>query len=168
MRSNDLAVITVCSARRDEPARKATFSLTLVVPPDMQALSNMPLLSSAALTVAEPDRPETLGWRVHSFDPTPVMSSYLLAFAIGQFESIQTTTKAGVIVRLLTPLGKISEGDFSLDFARRCLEFYSDYFAVPFPLPKMDLLAVPDIAITAMENCQSTIKKCQSLARSFS
>jgi len=137
----------------DEPARKATFALTLVLPPDMQALSNTPLVASTLLAEAEcPERPDTKGWQCATFDTTPRMSSYLLAFAIGRFESVQTSTGTGTIVRLLTPLGKISEADFSLDFGRRALEFYEDYFAMPLPLPKMDLLCVPDCAITAMEN----------------
>jgi len=150
-----------CDARRclpcwDEPARKATFALTLVVPSEMQALGNMPIVSSKLLTEPEPDRPDMLqkgqSWTEVSFDVTPVMSSYLLAFAIGRFESVQTSTKTGTLVRVLTPLGKIAEADFSLDLGRRCLEFYEDFFGLAYPLPKMDLVCVPDIAITAMEN----------------
>jgi aminopeptidase N len=65
------------------------------------------------------------------------MSTYLLAFAIGQFESAQTATKSGTIVRALTPLGKIDQAKFGLDVGRRCLEFYEDYFDLPYPLPKL-------------------------------
>jgi puromycin-sensitive aminopeptidase len=139
-----------CDARRalpcwDEPARKATFGVTLCVPSRYTALSNMPLSSSTP--AADKD-----GWTEFRFLDTPLMSTYLLAFAVGEFESIQTTTKSGTLVRLLTPLGKIDQGAFSLDLGRRCLEFYAEYFALDYPLPKLDLLAVPDIAIVAMEN----------------
>ncbi len=111
----------------------------------MQALGNMPVISSHPLFAAEAGRDETAGWTEVTFDTTPVMSSYLLAFTIGQFESVQTSTKNGLIVRVLTPLGKIHEADFSLQFGARCIEFYEDFFQLKFPLPKMDLVAVPDI-----------------------
>ncbi len=111
----------------------------------MQALGNMPVISSHSLSAAEAGRDETTGWTEVTFDTTPVMSSYLLAFTIGQFESVQTSTKNGLIVRVLTPLGKIHEADFSLQFGARCIEFYEEFFQLKFPLPKMDLVAVPDI-----------------------
>ena len=124
-----------CDARRvlpcwDEPARKATFSLalTLVLPPHLSSTSNMPLHSSRALTSPEEltAREETTGWIEHCYETTPIMSSYLLGFAIGEFESVQahavssnpksaavggtttstgTSTGTGTLVRCLTPLG---------------------------------------------------------------
>ena len=138
-----------CDARRclpcwDEPARKATFAVTLCTPSKYTALSNMPAVSSTPIEGGE--------WIETSFESTPIMSTYLLCLAIGEFESIQTTTKNGTLVRVLTPLGKISQGEFGLEIGRRCLEFYSDYFDLPYPLPKLDLLAVPDISIVAMEH----------------
>jgi aminopeptidase N len=116
-----------CDARRvlpcwDEPARKATFGVTLCVPAKYTALSNMPSLSTTQIEGGE--------WIETTFQPTPIMSTYLLAFAIGEFESIQTTTKTGVLIRLLTPLGKIDQGAFSLELGKQCVEFYSDYFSL--------------------------------------
>lgn len=125
----------------DEPAFKATFALTLVAPSDMQAHSNMPVMASRVLGSADDagcaGRPDTVGWTEWQFDPTPLMSTYLLAFAVGEFESAQTATKSGTIVRALTPLGKIDQAQFGLDVGRRCLEFYEDYFDLPYPLPKL-------------------------------
>jgi len=125
----------------DEPAFKATFALTLVAPSGLQAHSNMPVLASRVLGSADDagcaGRPDTAGWTEWQFDPTPLMSPYLLAFAVGRFESAQTATKSGTIVRALTPLGKIGQAQFGLDVGRRCLEFYEDYFGLPYPLPKL-------------------------------
>lgn len=140
-----------CDARRclpcwDEPARKSTFAVTLTTPARYTSVSNMPIEHTKQLEGGE--------WNETTFQTTPKMSSYLLCFGIGEFETIQTTTDHGVLVRLLTPRGKIGEGEFSLDLGKRCLEFYSNYFDLPYPLPKLDLLCVPDTAVVAMENCQ--------------
>ena len=153
-----------CDARRclpcwDEPARKATFVLTLLIPPELQAVSNMPVRTSRVVNAAEElpaDRADAMGWTEVAFDPTPVMSSYLLAFAIGRFSSVQRSTATGTIVRILVPIGRDSEHTpstgFALDLSVRCLEFYSQYFEIAYPLPKLDLIAIPDVANVAMEN----------------
>lgn len=68
---------------------------------------------------------------------------------------LQGRTSNGVLVRVYSRLGYVSEnkqGDFALDIACRSLPFYDSYFNIPFPLPKLDLLAVPDFAAGAMEN----------------
>lgn len=142
-----------CDARRmlpcwDEPARKATFVVTLCVPKRYTALSNMPV----TMTGPPANGDDAQEWIETSFQPTPIMSTYLLCVAIGEFESVQTTTNTGTLVRVLTPLGKLNQGEFALDFGRRCLEFYEDFFSLAYPLPKLDLLAIPDIAIVAMEH----------------
>lgn len=127
----------------DEPARKAVFAVTLVVPEDRVAVSNMP-----------PSRVETGddGLRTVRFAETPVMSTYLLAFVVGEFDYVETETREGVTVRVYTPLGRQEQGRFALDVAARTLSFFHEYFDIAYPLPKMDLLAIPDFAAGAMEN----------------
>lgn len=126
----------------DEPALKATFSVHLTVDKGLVAVSNMPAI-----------REEDQGAKVKiSFDKTPVMSTYLLAFVIGEFDSIEGKTQDGVLVRIWTPPGKAEQGRFALDASIKILEFYNRYFEIPYPLPKVDQLAIPDFAFGAMEN----------------
>lgn len=128
----------------DEPARKATFEICLVSPHDFTAISNMP--------VAEKTPSRTGFYDIYRFEKTPVMSTYLLAFIIGPMEAVETTSRDGVLVRVYTPPGKKEQGLFALDAANRILPFYNDYFGIPYPLPKLDLIAIPDFAAGAMEN----------------
>ena len=127
----------------DEPAQKAVFAVTLVVPLDRVAVSNMP-----------PSAVETGdgGFKTVRFAETPVMSTYLLAFIVGEFDYVETQTKEGVTVRVYTPVGRREQGRFALDVAARTLSFFHEYFDIAYPLPKMDLLAIPDFAAGAMEN----------------
>lgn len=92
------------------------------------------------------------GKRVISYAPTPKMSTYLLAFVVGEFDFVQATTKHGVCVRVYTPPGKADEGRFGLKVATDTLDLYDDFFAVPYPLPKLDMVAIPEFAMGAMEN----------------
>jgi len=98
----------------DEPAIKATFDVTLVIPQNRVALSNMPVKS---------DKDEDGKWRVVTFDRTPVMSTYLLAFVVGEYDHIESRDSDGVIVRVFTPLGKKEQGRFALDVAVKTLPF---------------------------------------------
>ncbi|MGT2926187.1 M1 family metallopeptidase [Streptococcus cuniculipharyngis] len=129
----------------DEPAAKATFDLTITF--DQQegeiVLANMPE------RLAGQGR-ETGIW---AFETSPRMSTYLLAFAIGELHSQLTTTKSGVEVGIFaTKAHQSSSLDFALDFAKRVLEFYEDYFGVPYPLKQCYHLALPDFSAGAMEN----------------
>jgi puromycin-sensitive aminopeptidase len=127
----------------DEPALKATFAVTLVVPKHMDALSNMP-----GEVVAQDAASKT-----YRFQPTPIMSTYLLAFCVGQFEYVeQRTANTNVLMRVYTPLGKRDQGRFALDCAAKTLDYFSDYFGVAYPLPKCDMIAIADFAAGAMEN----------------
>jgi len=129
----------------DEPALKASFDLTLVVPNDRVTLSNMPVKAETEL-----DTDST--WKVVSFERTPVMSTYLLAFIVGEFDYVEGKSADDVKVRVFTPLGKKQQGEFALDVAIKTLPFYRDYFNIGYPLPKIDLVAIPDFAFGAMEN----------------
>lgn len=127
----------------DEPAFKATFSITADAPAGLMAVSNMPIASTEKLANGEN--------RVH-FAITPKMSTYLLFLGIGDFERIATTVD-GVQVGVVVNRGDADKGRYALDQAARLLHYYDDYFGVRFPLPKLDLIDAPgDIDGGSMEN----------------
>ena len=138
-----------CDARRafpcwDEPAFKATFDVTMIVAdPSLTALSNMPVRSKATL---EDGKTSYKYWR------SPVMSTYLLAFIVGELESISTTTASGTDLSVYTIPGKLSQATFALDTGKKVIEFFEDYMGIAYPLPKQDMVAIPDFASGAMEN----------------
>ena len=105
----------------DEPAVKATFTVTMIIPSHLTALSNMPEDYSTFLPGGKK--------KVH-FQKSPKMSTYLLAFAVGEFDFIQGVTKNKVQIRVFSPPGRAKEGRFALDVAIKALEFYDDFFAV--------------------------------------
>lgn len=127
----------------DEPAFKATFDVVLTVPKDRVALSNM---NEIGCEDVEEDLKRV------TFARTPIMSTYLLAFVVGEFDYVEERDANGVLVRVYTPVGKAEQGRFALELAVRTLPFYADYFEAPYPLNKMDLIAIPDFACGAMEN----------------
>jgi len=129
----------------DEPAVKATFDLVIVGPRDRTILSNMPETSS------EPD-PTDASRKVVSFATTPVMSTYLVAIVVGEFDHVEGVSEEGISVRVYAPLGKREQGQFALECGLRALTFYSKFFGVPYPLTKYDMIAIPDFSSGAMEN----------------
>lgn len=133
----------------DEPAVKATFTVTMIVPAHLTALSNMPELSCIHIPDSN-DAKKMLKKIV--FDKSPKMSTYLLAWAVGEFDFVQGTTKGGVAIRVITPPGRGLQGKFALDVGIRSLDFYDNFFKVPYPLPKLDMICVTEFAMGAMEN----------------
>ena len=125
----------------DEPAAKATFDISISAPKGLEAVSNMPVAS----------RRKKGGRTVHRFETTPVMSTYLVYLAVGRFEQV-SARHGKVRVRVLTVPGNGERGRFALRLAVRLLAEYEKYFGIKYPLPKLDLLAVPDFAAGAMEN----------------
>jgi aminopeptidase 2 len=132
----------------DEPALKATFTVTLIADKKMTCLSNMDVK-----TEKEVDSKISGGKRqAVTFNPTPLMSTYLLCFIIGELNYIETNNFR-VPVRIYAPKDKnIEHGRFALELAGKTLEFYEKTFNSPFPLPKMDNVAIPDFSAGAMEN----------------
>lgn len=127
----------------DEPEAKATFNLTMLTPPGEAVLSNTP----AKQQQKAEDRLKTV------FETTPKMSTYLLAFVFGDMQSKETVTKNGVAVRVWANKTHKPEAlDFALGVAKRGIEFFDDYYGVPYPLAKCDHVALPDFAVGAMEN----------------
>ncbi|XP_077997476.1 puromycin-sensitive aminopeptidase-like [Glandiceps talaboti] len=129
----------------DEPAVKATFDITLIAPKDRVALSNMSV-------VEEKPSEKDANLREIKYATTPIMSTYLLAFVVGEFDYVEATSSDGVLVRVYTPVDKKEQGEFALEVATKTLPFYKDYFDIAYPLPKVDLIAIPDFAAGAMEN----------------
>ena len=126
----------------DEPAFKATFALTVTVPGSFLAVSNMPVAREEPVA---PDLKRVV------FATTPNMSSYLLVLATGELERL-TAQADGVTVGVVTTAGKREQGRFALENAVKLLGYYNDYFGVKYPLPKLDLIAVPGGFGGAMEN----------------
>ncbi|CAJ0564651.1 unnamed protein product, partial [Mesorhabditis spiculigera] len=126
----------------DEPVFKATYDVTLVVDDGLTALSNAMEKSS---TVEGKKR-------IVKFDTSPLMSSYLVAFAVGKFEYLEGKTPKGTLVRIYTVPGKKEFGHFALEVSTKALDWYGDWFGIPYMMPKCDLIAIPDYSMGAMEN----------------
>ncbi|MBT8341447.1 MAG: M1 family metallopeptidase [Desulfatitalea sp.] len=134
------------SARRvlpcmDEPLHKAIFELTLTVPDHLAAIAN---------TLPEKQVHPEPGLNQITFAPTPRMSTYLLFFGVGPFEITHDSQDRRV--RLAHLPGQGHTTGLGLAFGRRALAFCEEYYGIAYPLPKMDLIAVPDFAFGAMEN----------------
>jgi aminopeptidase N len=126
----------------DEPAFRAEFVLSAVVPEKLRVISNMPVVS---------EKPQGDGhWEV-SFAPSPKMASYLVALAIGDFEEVRDEAE-GVQLAVLTTPGKREQARYALESTKKILTFYNDYFGIKYPLPKLDELAIPSTGAGAMEN----------------
>uniref|UniRef100_A0A7N1A7K8 Alpha-aminoacylpeptide hydrolase n=1 Tax=Kalanchoe fedtschenkoi TaxID=63787 RepID=A0A7N1A7K8_KALFE len=126
----------------DEPALKAKFQITLDVPSDLMALSNMPIL----------DEKIDGNLKTVSYQESPVMSTYLVAVVVGLFDYVENHTSNGAKVRVYCPVGKSDTGTFALDVAVKSLEIYKQFFGFPYALPKLDLIGIPQFAAGAMEN----------------
>lgn len=126
----------------DEPEAKATFDLTLITPDVKTVIANTPIKSQETAS----------GKLVTTFETTPKMSTYLLAFVFGELGSLEATTKDGVLVRSFATPDNVEHTQFALDCAVKTLEFYNEYFDIPYPLAKCDFIALPDFASGAMEN----------------
>jgi puromycin-sensitive aminopeptidase len=86
------------------------------------------------------------GLRVVKFETTPIMSTYLVALIVGEYDYVEDKSNDGVLVRVYTPVGKREQGRFALHVATRVLPYYKDYFQIAYPLPKIDLIAIADFS----------------------
>jgi puromycin-sensitive aminopeptidase len=127
----------------DEPDRKATFEVTLVVDENLAAYSNGPAVEETAAPG---------GKKVVRFAPTMVMSTYLVAFIVGLLEATEPVDVNGVPLRIVHPPGKAHLTPFALEVGAHALRFFTGYFGIPYPTDKLDLVAIPDFAFGAMEN----------------
>ena len=132
----------------DEPSFRARFQLTAVVPQNWLAVSNMPIESETKI-----DKSEIIGTggKEVRFAMTPSMASYLNVFVAGELDLIETKA-AGTQLRAIATKGKGEWGRYALESTAQILEYYNDYFGVPYPLPKLDQIAIPGGFGGAMEN----------------
>jgi aminopeptidase N len=127
----------------DEPAMKATFDVTLVVAKGDTAISNTNIVSDTA--------GPGVGQHTIQFAQTPKMSTYLLAFLVGDFECISGASD-DVPIRVCATPGHVHDGAFALSAAEFFLHYYDTYFGIKYPMPKLDMIALPDFEAGAMEN----------------
>jgi puromycin-sensitive aminopeptidase len=126
----------------DEPALKAVFGVTLIIDDDLTALSNAGIKSERKLGNG---KKETV------FKDTIRMSTYLLAFIIGEFEAT-APVDAGTPLRVVHVPGKRALTGWAEQIGAYSLKFFADYYGIPYPGDKLDLIAIPDFAAGAMEN----------------
>ena len=127
----------------DEPDFKATFGVTLVVTDGLMAISNGPEIS----------REPVAGGKVAvRFANTMKMSTYLVAFIVGELDSTDPVDVDGVPLRIVYPPGKGHLTDFAIEVGAFSLRYYADYYDIPYPGDKLDMIAIPDFAFGAMEN----------------
>ncbi|CAN6663971.1 alanine/arginine aminopeptidase [Trichomonascus vanleenenianus] len=126
----------------DEPSLKATFDITLVAPKELTALSNMDVKEEKILES---------GKKATSFNRSPVMSTYLVAFIVGELSYVESNYFR-VPVRVYATPGMEERCKFSAELGARTLEFFEKKFDVPYPLPKMDMVGIHDFSAGAMEN----------------
>jgi aminopeptidase N/puromycin-sensitive aminopeptidase len=131
----------------DEPAFKATYDISLIIDSADTAISNSPI---------ESDTPgdksgQGAGKHTLKFLTTPKMSTYLVAFLVGDFQCT-AGDQDGVAIRVCSTPEKVALTPYGVDVAKYVLHYYNDYFGVPYPLKKLDLIALPDFEAGAMEN----------------
>ena len=126
----------------DEPDFKAVFATTLVIDPRLTAVSNTRVVAESM----ENNK------KVVRFADSIIMSTYLVAFVVGQIEATKPVYIGKTPLRLWTIPGKQPLTPFGQDIAVASLKFFEDYYGVPYPGDKLDLLAIPDFASGAMEN----------------
>ncbi|HEU4750313.1 MAG TPA: M1 family metallopeptidase, partial [Acidimicrobiia bacterium] len=124
----------------DEPDLKAVFAVSLVVPDGLLAVSNG---SEIERTLRDD------GKVLVKFADTMIMSTYLVAFAIGPFEATDPVAVDGVPVRIIVPRGKLHLSGFAMECAAFCLHYFGDYYGIPYPGDKLDHVAIPDFAFGA-------------------
>src|ERR1035437_4986290 len=127
----------------DEPSFKATFQINLTVPSELAAYSNSPVASDTDLGN---------GQRTVSYFATMKMSTYLVAFVVGDFEETPPVDVLGTPLRVIYPVGKGHLAELAMEAGAFALQFFSEYFAIAYPGDKLDMIAIPDFAFGAMEN----------------
>ncbi|KAF2365601.1 ERAP1-like C-terminal domain, partial [Trinorchestia longiramus] len=129
----------------DEPSMKATFDVYIARQTNMSSIANMPLVETTPFVDDE-------DWMWDHFANSLPMSTYLVAFAVSDFTFVNSTYNDHVLFRVWAREGAIDQTWYAIGAGPAILTWYEQYFAIPFPLPKQDMIALPDFSIGAMEN----------------
>ncbi|XP_047740791.1 aminopeptidase N [Hyalella azteca] len=129
----------------DEPALKAEFEIFIARQTNMSALSNMPRINTSLI----PDQP---GWVWDHFNSSVPMSTYLVAFVVSDFSHINSTANKNTLFRVWARQEAIDQAEYAKAIGPDVTTYFEDYFSIPFPLPKQDMIALPDFSAGAMEN----------------
>ena len=135
----------------DEPALKATFTVSLTVDKGDTVISNTNVVSDTPASAAGVNASAGPAKHTVSFAETPKMSTYLVAFLVGDFACTEGASE-GIPVRVCSTPDKIALTHFALTAAEHFLTYYDTYFGIKYPMPKLDLIAIPDFEAGAMEN----------------
>ena len=127
----------------DEPELKATYTTRLIVDKGDTAISNTNIVSDTPGPIA--------GKHTLTFATTPKMSTYLVAFLVGDFQCVSGESD-GVPIRACATPDKVQMGRFAVQAAEFVLHYYDHYFGIKYPMPKLDMIAIPDFEAGAMEN----------------
>lgn len=138
----------------DEPAYKSVFNIKAIIDKNLTALSNAPQIRQESVSAHK---------KAVTFEPTPQMSSYLLALVVGDLKCGGEVQGGGVPVRVWAVSGREHLGKYALSEAGKILDFESKYFAIPYLGKKMDMIAVPEFSAGAMENIGAVIFKDDAL-----
>ncbi|XP_050726718.1 endoplasmic reticulum aminopeptidase 1-like isoform X3 [Eriocheir sinensis] len=128
----------------DEPHMKAQFLVSIYRDPQHITLFNMPLQNTVPV--------EGTDIVIDEFEVSKVMSTYLVAFVVCDFKSVKNMTRYKIPLSVFAPPTMINQADYALQVASHIFDFYQDFFGVEYPLPKLDLIAIPDFGAGAMEN----------------
>ncbi|KAF5543308.1 aminopeptidase 2 [Fusarium mexicanum] len=138
----------------DEPSMKAEFTLSIVVDESFVAVSNMPMERSVAL--------DHSSRKIVTFQKSISMSTYHLGLVAGPLAEVKCTSSR-IPISVFCPLGSEKEATFAVDLAFKGLQFFEDCFELPYPLPKLDLIGVPEFSTGAMENWRAIIFRTTNL-----
>lgn len=133
----------------DEPSFKATFDVSFIIDAELDGISNMPVVE---------EKINTNNKKTIKFATTPVMSTYLLYLAVGKFDYVEDAPRSSdgnsgrVKIRIYCVPGKKHLTNLALEYSRKFLDYFENYFGIKYPLPKCDFIAIPDFSSGAMEN----------------
>ncbi|XP_007938972.1 glutamyl aminopeptidase [Orycteropus afer afer] len=127
----------------DEPNKKATYNISIIHPKEYNAVSNMPVAKKESVD----DK-----WTRTTFQKSVPMSTYLVCFAVHQFVSVEEISKSGKPLTIYVQPEQKQTAEYALNITKSVFDYFEEYFAMEYALPKLDKIAIPDFGTGAMEN----------------